>query len=165
MEAAMPQLQPADFAPQLIWLAIIFASLFFIMSRRTLPRIEKVLGERKTRISGDLESARDAQRQSEMAMERYEAEIASARAKGQGVVRAAREKLGAELSEKRGALDQQLAVKAAATEKRIHGILEQASGEIEAMTSGVVSDIVKKLAGVEASEEEVRAALRQMSKE
>jgi F-type H+-transporting ATPase subunit b len=161
----MPQLQPDDFAPQLIWLAIIFASLFFILSRQALPKIEKVLGERKSRISGDLEGARDAQRQSETAMERYEAEIAAARAKGQGAVRAAREKLDAELSEKRGVLDRQLAARAAETEKRIGGILEQASGEMEAMTSGVVSDIVKKLAGVEASAEEVRAALRQLSKE
>jgi F-type H+-transporting ATPase subunit b len=161
----MPQLQPDDFAPQLIWLAIIFAALFYILSRQALPRIEQVLGERKSRISGDLESARDAQRQSEIAMERYEAEIAAAKSKGQAAVRAGREKLEAELSEKRGALDQQLAARAAETEKRIHGIIKQASGEMEAMTSGVVRDIVKKLAGVEASDEEVRAALRQMSKE
>jgi F-type H+-transporting ATPase subunit b len=161
----MPQLQPDDFAPQLIWLAIIFATLFFILSRQALPQIEKVLGERKSRISGDLESAREAQRQSETAMERYEAEIAAAKAKGQAAVRAGREKLEGELSERRGALDHQLAGRAAETEKRIHRIIEQASGEMEAMTSSVVRDIVKKLAGVEASDEEVRAALRQMSKE
>jgi F-type H+-transporting ATPase subunit b len=161
----MPQLQPDVFAPQLIWLAIIFVSLFLILSRQALPRIEQVLGERKARISGDLESARDAQQQSEKAMERYEAEIAAAKTKGQGVMRAEREKLEAELSEKRGTLDQQLAASAAETEKRIDGILERASGEMVAMTSGVVSDIVKKLAGVEASEEDVRAALRQRSKE
>ena len=161
----MPQLQPDDFAPQLIWLAIIFATLFFILSRQALPQIGKVLDERKSRISGDLESAREAQRQSEMAMERYEAEIAAAKSKGQGVVRAGREKLEGELNEKRGALDKQLAARAAETEKRIHGILDQAAGEMGAMTSGVVRDIVKKLAGVEATEEEVRAALRQMSKE
>jgi len=135
------------------------------MSRQALPRIERVLGERKARISGDLESARDAQQQSEMAMQRYEAEIAGAKAKGQGVIRVGREKLESELNGKRGALDKQLAARAAETEKRIHGIIERASGEMEAMTSGVVSDIVKKLAGVEASEEEVRAALRQVSKE
>jgi F-type H+-transporting ATPase subunit b len=161
----MPQLQPDDFAPQLIWLVIIFACLFFILSRQALPRIEQALGERKSRISGDLESAREAQQQSEKAMESYEAEIAAAKAKGQGVMRAGREKLEAELNEERGALDRQLAARAAETEKRIHGMLERASGEMEAMTSSVVSDIVDKLAGVEPSEEEVRAALRQMSKE
>jgi F-type H+-transporting ATPase subunit b len=161
----MPQLQPHDFAPQLIWLAIIFASLLYILSRHALPRIGRVLAERQARISGDLESARDAQRQSELAMEGYEAEIGAARAKGQAVMRVAREKLGAELTEKRGALDHQLAAKAAETEKSINGILAQASGEMEAMTLSVVSDIVKKLTGVEASGEEVRAALRRMSKE
>ena len=33
------------------------------------------------------------------------------------------------------------------------------------MTAGVVSDIVKELAGVEVSDKEVQAALRQRSKE
>ncbi len=161
----MPQLQVDNFPPQLIWLAIIFGLLFFILSKFALPRIEHVLGERKARISGDFESAREAQKQSELAMERYEAQIAAAKAKGQSVVRAGRNKLESELNEKRAALDHQLAAKAAETEKMVAGFLKRASGELEGMTAGVVSDIVKEFAGVEASEDEVRAALRQPAKE
>ena len=62
-------------------------------------------------------------------------------------------------------LDGQLAEKTAETEKRVQALLERASGEMEAMTAGVVSDIVKELAGVEVSDKEVQAALRQRSKE
>jgi F-type H+-transporting ATPase subunit b len=161
----MPQLQPNDFAPQLVWLAITFALLYFALARLALPRIEQVLGERKSRIGGDLEKAREAQQQSEKAMERYEAEIAAAKAKGQAAVRSAREKLEAELSEKRGALDHQIAAKNAETEERVQGLLERASSNMEAMTAGVVNDIVKEFAGVEVSDDEVRAALRHSLKE
>jgi F-type H+-transporting ATPase subunit b len=164
MNKVPPQLEVGNFAPQLIWLAISFVLLYFLMSRLALPRIERVLHERKSRIHGDLEGAREAQHLSETAMQRYEAEIAAAKAKGQGTIRAGREKLEAELNEKRGSLDHQLAAKAAETEKKVQSFLVRAAGEMEAMTAGVVSDIVKEFTGIEASEDEVRTALRHTSK-
>jgi F-type H+-transporting ATPase subunit b len=161
----MPQLQPGDFAPQLIWLAIIFTLFYFALSQLVLPRIERVLKDRQGKIGGDLQAARDAQHNADKEAERYEAEIAAAKAKGHGRVRASRGKLDEELSEKRKDLDNQLAEKTAETEKRVQGLLERAFGEMDAMTAGAVSDIVKALAGIEVSDSEVQAALRQRSKE
>jgi F-type H+-transporting ATPase subunit b len=161
----MPQLQPGDFSPQLIWLAITFALLYVGLSRLALPRIAHVLAERKSRIGGDIEKAREAQALSEKTMEQYEAELAAAKGKGQSAIRTSREALDRELSEKRSDLDRQIAAKAAEIEKTVQSMLQRAAGEMESMTAGVVNDIVKQLAGVEVSEEEVRAALRQSPKE
>jgi F-type H+-transporting ATPase subunit b len=161
----MPQLQPGDWAPQLIWLAIIFTLFYLALSRLALPRIEQVLKDRSSKIGGDLKAARDAQNEAGKEAERYEAGIAAAKTKGHNFIRASRETLNGELSEKRKALDEQLAAKTAETESKVQGLLERASGEMEAITAGVVSDIVKELAGVEVSDDEVRAALRQGSKE
>ncbi len=161
----MPQLNLEDFAPQLIWLAIIFVLFYVALSRLALPRIEKVLKDRKAKLGGDLQAARDAQHGADKEAERYESEIAAAKAKGHTAIRASREKLDAELGEKRRILDGQLAEKTAETEKTVKSFLERAAGEMESITSSVVSDIVKELAGAEVSEKEVRAALRQSSKE
>ncbi len=161
----MPQLQPGDWAPQLIWLAIIFTLFYFALSQLALPRIERVLKDRKAKIGGDIQAARDAQHHADKEAERYEAEIATAKAKGHGTIRASREKLDAELGEKRRVLDGQLAEKTAETEKSVQGLIERASGKMEAMTAGVVGDIVKELAGVEVSDQEVQAVLRQRLKE
>ncbi len=161
----MPQLQPGDWAPQLIWLAIIFTLFYFALSSLVLPRVERVLKDRAAKVGGDIQAARDAQHQADKEAERYEAEIAAAKTKGHGTIRASREKLDAELGDKRRELDNQLAEKTAETEKRVQSLLERASGEMEAMTAGVVSDIVKELAGIEVSEKDVKAALRQRSKE
>ena len=46
----LPQLNPADFAPQLIWLAITFTVLYFILARVALPRIGEVIEERRDRV-------------------------------------------------------------------------------------------------------------------
>jgi len=164
-KSGMPQLVPADFAPQLIWLGIIFTLFYLALSHLALPRIERVLKDRKAKIGGDLQAARDAQHHADKEAERYEAEISAAKTKGHGTIRTSREKLDAEMNEKRKVLDSQLAEKTAETEKRVQALLERASGEMEAMTAGVVSDIVKELAGVEVSDKEVQAALRQRSKE
>ena len=161
----MPQLQPGDFAPQLFWLAIIFALFYLALSRLALPRITEVIEARKAKIEGDLKDAREAQAKAQREAERYDAKIAAAKATSQANILAHRAKLDAELNGKRGELDRQLAAKAAETEKSIRQSLEQASGELEAMTAGVVAGIVKELAGVEANADEVRAALRQSAKE
>jgi F-type H+-transporting ATPase subunit b len=160
----MPQLQPADFAPQLIWLAIVFTLFYLALSRGALPRIERVLANRKTKIESDLEGARQAQQHADEEASRYEAQIAAAKTKGQASIRGHRETLEAELAAKRESFDKELAAKAAETEQNVRKLLERASGEIQAMTAGAVSDIVKEFAGLEVSEGEVRDALRQSSK-
>ncbi len=161
----MPQLQPDIFAPQLIWLAIIFTLFYLALTYLALPGIERVLANRKAKIEGDLAGAREAQQLADREAERYEAGIAAAKAKGQTRIRSHRETLEAGLSQKREALDRELVAKAGETEKTVQKFLEQASGQMEAMTAGVVSDIVKEFAGLEVSEGEVRDALRHGSKE
>lgn len=161
----MPQLQPDVFAPQLFWLAIIFTLFYLALTYYALPGIERVLASRKAKIEGDLAGAREAQQHADREAERYDAGIAAAKAKGQARIRSQREALEADLAHKREAFDRELMGKAAETEKTVQKFLEQASGQMDAMTAGVVSDIVKEFAGLEVSEGEVRNALRQGSKE
>lgn len=160
-----PALNIDWFVPQLIWLAIVFTLFYLALAYLVLPRIETVLKDRKLKLDGDREAARIAQGDAEKEAERYEAEIAAAKTRGHNTIREAREKLDAELNERRGALDTQLAEKTAETEKRVQALLERASGEMDAITKDVVSDIVKELAGIDVSDSEVQAALRQKSKE
>ena len=90
-----PALNIDWYVPQLIWFAVIF-TLFYLAL--VIPRIESVLKDRKGKLEGDLQAARDAQHNADKEAKRYEAEMAAAKAKGHGTVRASREKLDAELN-------------------------------------------------------------------
>lgn len=160
-----PALNVDWYIPQLIWLAFVFTLFYLALAYLVLPRIEAVLKDRKTKLDGDRQAALDAQRDADKEAQRYEAEIGAAKTRGHTIIREAREKLDAELNGRRSALDSQLAEKTAETEKRVQAFLQRASGEMEAMTAGVVSDIVKELAGLDVSANEVQAALRSKSKE
>ena len=56
----MPQLNPLDWAPQLIWLVITFSILYVLMKRVALPRIGSVIEMRAARIRKRPRSRRQA---------------------------------------------------------------------------------------------------------
>ena len=51
----MPQLDYHSFAPQLVWLAIAFLALYFVMSRLAIPAISDTVERRQAKIQGDLD--------------------------------------------------------------------------------------------------------------
>ena len=92
-KSGLPQLNVADFAPQLIWLALTFGLLYLIMSRVALPRIGEVIEERSQRIQRDLDEAERLKGETEKALGAYEQALAEARAKAQGIAKETRDKL------------------------------------------------------------------------
>ena len=66
----MPQLDfsnPLTIA-QVVWMAIIFGVLYYVLARYTLPQVAEVVDGRANRIAADLDSARAAKAQSDAAI-------------------------------------------------------------------------------------------------
>ena len=81
----MPQLNPLDWAPQLIWLVIIFSILYVLMKRVALPRIGSVIEMRAARIRKDLEAADKLRRETQEVIAAYEQALAEAKARARGI--------------------------------------------------------------------------------
>ena len=56
-KSGLPQLNTHTFSPQLFWLVLTFATLFFVLSKIALPRIGEVITERRDRIARDIDAA------------------------------------------------------------------------------------------------------------
>lgn len=155
----MPQFNPDFFAPQLIWLALTFAALYFLMSRIALPRIGEVIEERRDRVQRDLDEAERLKAETEKALTAYEQALSDARGKAQGIAKATRDKLAGEVEAERTRVDGQVAQSIAEAEKRIFETKSRAISQVNEIAADTAGAIVARLVGNEPTRDEIKSAL------
>lgn len=155
----MPQLEFADYAPQLVWLVITFAVLYALMARLALPRIADILDARQRRLSHDLEQAERLRDEAAAALADYEAAMAEARARAAAIVVEAREKIRQEAQRRLADLDARLEHEAKEHEAEIGAARQQAMTELRAAAVEAARAVTVKLIGVEVPEPRVGAAI------
>ena len=161
----MPQLNPLDWAPQIIWLVITFSILYVLMKRVALPRIGSVIEARHARIAGDIEAADKLRRETQEAIAAYEQALAEAKARAHAIAQEANNKLKDEVAAERAALERDLAARLAEAEKRILQAKTSALKDVNEVASETASEIVRSLIGVSPSKPEVSAAVAAVRKE
>ena len=161
----MPQLNPLDWAPQIIWLVITFSILYVLMKRVALPRIGSVIEARHARIAGGIEAADKLRRETQEAIAAYEQALAEAKARAHGIAQEANNKLKSEMAAERAALDRDLAARSAEAEKRIHQAKTAALKDVNQVASETAAEIVRSLIGVAPSKPEVSAAVAAVRKD
>ena len=155
----MPQLNPLDWGPQLIWLLVTFGILYLLMVKVALPRIGSVLDARAARIANDLAMAEKLKRETEEAIAAYEQALAEAKQRAHAIVEEGRTKLKAETAAQRARLDSDLAKKGAEAEARIDKAKASAMREVSTVAADVASDIVRRLIGVAPAKAEIEKAV------
>jgi F-type H+-transporting ATPase subunit b len=158
-KGGLPQLNPHDFAPQLIWLALTFGVLYFVLSRVSLPRISEVIEERRDRIQRDLDEAARLKGETEKALAGYEQARAEARAKAGGIARDMQERGAAEADKERVRVETQITAKMAEADARISTLKTRALAGINDIASDTAGAIVNRLIGQDVSADEIRNAL------
>ena len=161
----MPQLNPLDWAPQLIWLVITFGVLYLLMKWVALPKIGSVIEMRQGRIAGDLEAADKLRRETQEAIAAYEQALAEAKARAHGIVQEARNRLKDEVAAERTTLERDLSAKSAEAEAQIHQAKVSALKEVNAVASETATEIVRRLIGIAPTKPEVSAAVAAARKE
>ena len=159
-----PPFDPATFASQLLWLAITFGALYVLMSRVALPRIGGILEDRKARVDADLAAAEASRQQTDAAIAAYEAALAAAKAKAQGIANESREAIQADIAAKRTAVETDLASKVSVAEQRIAQTKAEALTHVDEIATETAQSVVGQLVG-DVSADSVRAAVAKASKE
>ena len=159
----MPQFEGANFLPQLFWLAIFFAILYFGVVRPTLPKLGRVMTEREDRVRGDIASAERAKAEADRMQAEYDSGVAeaqvTARSRLGDAQAAAAAALEARLKESNEAIDR----RTEAAQASLDAARQRAMGEIEGVAADAAADIVEKLTGTRpapsATQDAARAAL------
>lgn len=147
------------FVPQLFWLAVFFAVLYFGIVRLTLPRLGKVIDERESRIGSDLAAAEQAKGASDDMTESFQAEMEKAREAARQQFAEAQATAATAREQKIAAANTKADAAMAAAEARIAEAREAARSSINEVAADGARAIVAKLTGVEPGEAETAEAV------
>jgi F-type H+-transporting ATPase subunit b len=154
-----PPFDSAWFPSQLLWLAITFVVLYYIMAKVALPRIGGILEDRRDRIASDLDTAERLKQESEQAEEAYQKALADARARAFTIAETARDEARAAADAQRAESEASLNEQLAAAEARIAEIKSKALADVGAIAGDATEAIVATLIGASVERGEVDAAV------
>lgn len=155
----MPQLATADFAPQLIWLAITFIALYLVMWRVVLPRIVDVLEERQRRIDDDLMTAEGLKREADEALAAYEKALEDARADAHGTASETRDAIKKQAADREAELDATLARENEESDARIRAAQEEGRAHVRHIAIDAARAVTRRLIGADVDDAAAAAAV------
>jgi F-type H+-transporting ATPase subunit b len=162
-ESAFPPFETSTFAPQLVWLALIFGLLYLLMSRLALPQVASILSKRRTTIDSDLDASRELQAKAQSAAQRNDATLQAKKEEAQAIGREAHEKIAVEIGAARAEAERRFAAALAEAETRIGAEKAQALTHVESIATDAAAAILAKLTGAPGDPAAIAAAYRNVT--
>ena len=159
-KSAFAPFETSNFAPQLVWLVLIFGVLYLLMSRLALPRVATILSTRETKIGADLDAARELQAKAQAADAENNATLRTKKEEAQTIGREAQQKIAAEVGALRSSAERKFAEEIAAAEARIAAEKARAMTSVEGIATEAAAAIVAKLTGAKVDGAKLSAAYR-----
>jgi len=155
----LPQFDPTHFPSQIFWLVVFFALLYWLFTRKALPRLTEILEERQDRIAADLDRASQLRREAEEAYARYERMLDEARGRAHEALVRAQERIARETAERTAELERVTQARIREAEAEIARFRDRALTELGEVAAEIVQAATSRLAGLEITPEEARAAV------
>jgi F-type H+-transporting ATPase subunit b len=158
----MPQITqlPFIFASQLFWLLIVFGTIFFVIGRGMLPKIQSTVDARDRKIAEDLALAEQARVRADEIEAAYRRRMEETRDEAMRVAAASKAETGRESEIRIKAADAEIGTRVQAAEERIRAATDAAMAEIENVAAEAAQEMVAKLAGVAVSRDRAAQAVK-----
>lgn len=161
-EGGMPQLRTQDWPGQILWLLIIFAVFFVLMSRVFAPRLRKVIDRRGETIAEELANARANRDEAEAQAKQAAADTAAAHAAAKKLASEAVARSNAEIAALSAKEDVKLNDRLAGAEQRIRAARDEAMSHVRDIASETAQALVEKLTGKSATAAAIRSAFEKV---
>ena len=161
MAEGMPQL---DFAnplttSQVVWGAIIFVLLYWLLSRVGLPKVASVLEERAQHIAADLETARASKARADAAAVEVSAATARARAEAQASINAALDVAKQEAAARTAVLNERLEKQLKDAEAQIAAARGAAMRALREVATDTAATVIGRLTGAAPDQQRLDGAI------
>jgi F-type H+-transporting ATPase subunit b len=140
---------------ELIVGSIAFILLFLVLRSKVVPLFEKAFAERTEAIQGGMEKAEKAQRDAQVALEQYTAQLSDARGEAQKIREDARAQGAAIIEELRSKAQEEAARITAAATASIEAERQQAITSLRNEVGSLATELASKIVG-EALDDQVR---------
>jgi len=161
----MPQLDVSTYPSQIFWLILTFAVLYYLLSRKGLPRVAEILEARQDRIAADLDRAARLRQEAEETLRRYQEMIEEAQARARTLLQAAQERIAGDFAERQAALEKELQERIHEAEERIAEARGKALAEIDEVAAELVQTAAQHLASLKIGKKDARAAVGRVAGE
>ena len=134
---------------------IAFSLLYIVLRRAVVPMFEKAFTARTEAIQGGMERAEKAQRDAQVALEKYTAQLADARGEAQSIREEARVQGAAIIEEMRAKAQEEAARITATAQAAIEAERQQAITSLRNEVGSLATELASKIVG-EALDDQVR---------
>jgi len=134
---------------------IAFSLLYIVLRRAVVPMFEKAFTARTEAIQGGMERAEKAQREAQIALEKYTAQLADARGEAQVIREEARVQGAAIIEEMRSKAQEEASRITASAQAAIEAERQQAITSLRNEVGALATELASKIVG-EALDDQVR---------
>ncbi|MDA0259555.1 MAG: F0F1 ATP synthase subunit B [Actinobacteria bacterium] len=156
ISAAAEELNPlVPHTSEIIVGFIAFTLLYLVLRSKVVPMFEKAFAARTEAIQGGMEKAEKAQRDAQVALEQYTAQLSAARGEAQKIREEARVQGAAIIEDLRGKAQEEAARITAAATASIEAERQQAITSLRNEVGSLATELASKIVG-EALDDQVR---------
>jgi F-type H+-transporting ATPase subunit b len=156
ISAAAEELNPlVPHTSEIIVGFIAFTLLYLVLRSKVVPMFEKAFAARTEAIQGGMEKAEKAQRDAQVALEQYTAQLSDARGEAQKIREEARVQGAAIIEDLRGKAQEEAARITAAATASIEAERQQAITSLRNEVGSLATELASKIVG-EALDDQVR---------
>ena len=158
----MPQLSQLSlvYSSQWFWLLITLATIYFVVGKGMVPKVERTMDDRNAQIADDLAAADKARTEADAVEEAYRQRIDAGRAESAKLTAKAKADSAAETEKKLGEIDASIDARLVEAQARIRGARGAAVKDIEGVAAELAKDIAAKVAKVDVSLADSAAAVK-----
>jgi F-type H+-transporting ATPase subunit b len=157
----MPQLSQLAlvYQSQWFWLLLVLATIYFVVGRGIVSKVETTVDSRDQQIASDLATAERLQAEAARSEEAWRVQMNAAHAEGQAATAAAKAAASRDAEKRVAKADAEIAAKTDAAAKALADARKSALAEFERIAAEAAREIVAKLTGAKVTEKAAQAAV------